>query len=240
MHKLGFVLIALLSGPSLFSYTFTSTEGAVFDGELARVEAQKVTIKRHQDGKTFVVGKDRFIEADQEYFESWAKANPRQNLPGLDVDRISLSCKSVGSSRDVIYRKTGKTLVDIDVSSSVYVTRDWFDVETVVTASVRDETERVKLKGNVIHVSASSLTGPVHARIYAVFFVKKGGVASIVKVDERNVVVDRGQGEFYSECRPISDYYGFGCVAVNLATGKLIGVDGSTHQIKEILTRKIR
>lgn len=239
MIKLIVASAILLLASSAHSYTFTSTTGSTFEGELVRVEADKVTIKRTSDKKVFSVDKTRFAAKDQEYFGRWAQENPKLNLPGIDVEHISLYCKSVRSESDIWVRKTGRTLVDIDISSDVYTTQNWIYVETTATAAVRDETERIKIKGRTIHVEASSLSGPVHARIYAVFFAKINGEPIIAEVDERNVLVDRGQGEFYSTCGAYPNYYGFGTVAVNLANGKLIGVDGSSHQIKQILTKKI-
>ena len=51
-------------------------------------------------------------------------------------------------------------------------------------------------------------------------------------------MIDRAQGELFTSCNPVENYYGYGTVAINLATGKMIGVAGSNHQIEQIMKRK--
>jgi hypothetical protein len=53
-------------------------------------------------------------------------------------------------------------------------------------------------------------------------------------------MVDRGKGEFFVSCNPVENYYGYGALVMNLATGKMIGVAGSNHSIKQILEQKGR
>ena len=239
MNHIKILLVFCALIPAAYSYTFTSKEGTTFEGELIRVESETVKVKRNSDKQEFTLPKSRLAEKDIEYCNKWAKDNPRLNLPGRDVSRISLRCRSVKSNDESLIRKTGNTLIDIDVWRSVHIDYDWITVETTVIATARAETEKVRLKGSTMHIQASSVSGPVHAKIYSVFFEKSGGEPRIFKVEEKYVQIDRGEGEFYSICTPIEDYYGHGAVAINLATGKLIGVDGTNHQIKQILTQKV-
>ena len=51
-----------------YSYTFTSNEGAEFDGELLQVESDSVTISRASDKTEFTLNKSRFSREDQKYF----------------------------------------------------------------------------------------------------------------------------------------------------------------------------
>jgi hypothetical protein len=233
-------LALILSAPLAYSYTFTSSEGSTFEGQLLRVEESQVTILRHADRKEFSIPKSRFIEADQEYFARWAKENPHLNFPGRGVSQISLRCTTARTNDESIIRETGRTFIDIDVSNSVYWDYHWLTVETTVTATARPETEKVRLKGATVHVRGSSVSGPVYTRIYTAFFVKSGGAPRIFRLDEKNVMVDRGHGEFFVSCDPIENYYGYGTLAMNLATGKMIGVAGSNHSIKQILEQKGR
>ena len=223
----------------VYSRTFISSDGRTFEGELIRVKAKDVLIERAADREEFSIPISRFSEADKSYFERWARENPRLNLPGRHVNRISLRASSVRSNDETLIQETGRTLVNIDVSSSVHIDYDWITVETTVTATARAETERIRLKGATFHVKASSVSGPVHARIYTVFFVKSGGNPKIFQVEEENVLVELSRGELFAQCQPVENYYGFGTVAINLATGKLLGVDGTNHQIKKILEQKI-
>ena len=220
------------------SYTFTSNEGAKFDGELLRVESETVTISRAFDKREFTLNKSRFCREDQKYFEEWAVENPYLNMPGRNVTQISLRVTTARTNDESIIRETGRTFIDIDVSNSVYWDYDWITVETTVTATARAETEKVRLKGVTVHVKGSSVSGPVYTRLYTAFFVKSGGVPRVFKVDESNVMIDRAQGELFSSCNPVENYYGYGTVAINLATGKMIGVAGSNRQIEQILKSK--
>lgn len=221
-----------------YSYIFSSIEGTTFEGQILRVEESQVTVIRNADQKVFTIPKSRFIEADQLHFERWAIENPHLNFPGHRVSKISLRCTTARTNDESIIRETGRTFVDINVSNSVYWEYNWLNVETTVTATTRAETEKVRLKGATVHVRGSSVSGPVYTRIYTAFFVKSGGTPKIFKLDERNVMVDRGKGEFLVKCDPIENYYGYGVLAINLSTGKMIGVDGSSHTIKQILEHK--
>jgi hypothetical protein len=240
VQKMKFTIYALLF--ALFSvgysYTFTSDEGAEFDGELLQVESDSVTISRASDKTEFTLNKSRFSREDQKYFEEWAANNPHLNMPGINVAQISLRATTARTNDESIIRKTGRTFIDIDVSNSAYWDYNWITVETTVTATARAETEKVRLKGATVHVKGSSVSGPVYTRLYTAFFVKSGGVPKIFKVNERNVMIDRAQGELFTSCNPVENYYGYGTVAINLATGKMIGVAGSNHQIEQIMKRK--
>ncbi|MGZ0654442.1 hypothetical protein ACWPKS_02440 [Coraliomargarita sp. W4R72] len=221
------------------AYTFTSSDGSQFDGEVLFVDSTEVEVRRSSDDVKFRVPKSRFSEADQHYFESWGRENPKLNLPGRGVTAISLRCKTARSNDESIIRETGRTLVDVEVTNSVYWDYDWITVETRVDVTARPEMEKVRLKGVTVHVQASSVSGPVMARIYTAFFMKSGSQRVIFQVDERNVKVGLGQGELYATCPPVENYYGYGTVAFNLATGKMIGIDASNHSIKQILDNKI-
>ena len=61
------------------AYTFTSSEGAKFDGSLLRVRSNSVTVKRTSDNTEFTLNKSRFSLKDQHYFEAWAETN--RNMP---------------------------------------------------------------------------------------------------------------------------------------------------------------
>jgi hypothetical protein len=132
-------------------------------------------------------------------------------------------------------RNTGRMLIDVDVSHSVYYNYDWITIDTRVDVTSRPETEKVRLKGATVHVKASSVSGPVMARIYTAFFVKSGSQRLIFQLDEKNVLVNLGQGELFATCPPVENYYGYGTIAFNMATGKMIGLDASNHTIKQIL-----
>ncbi|MBT62047.1 MAG: hypothetical protein CML13_02395 [Puniceicoccaceae bacterium] len=238
-YLLKLILLALTLNTAGHSYTFTSNDGASFEGQILQVEGNTVTVVRDSDKKEFSLPQSRFSEKDQAYFKQWAKENPQLNLPGRNVTQISLRCTTARTNDESIIRETGRTLIDVNVSSSVYWDYDWITVETTVTATARAETEKVRLKGATVHVKASSVSGPVFARIYTAFFVKSGGGAKIFKVDERNVRIDLGQGELYASCNPVENYYGYGTVAINLATGHMIGVAGSNHQIEQLMKKKV-
>lgn len=113
-------------------------------------------------------------------------------------------------------------------------------MDTRVDVTTRPETEKIRLKGATVHVKASSTSGPVLAKIYTAFFVKSEGERLIFKIDERNVKVDLGEGELFASCQPVENYYGYGTVAFNLATGKMIGTAASNHTIEKILKNKAR
>jgi hypothetical protein len=50
----------LLVAQSGFAYTFTSSDGAQFDGELISVSGETVTVQRDSDNIKFTVSKTRF------------------------------------------------------------------------------------------------------------------------------------------------------------------------------------
>ena len=78
--KLIFCLFFLIACLSIgHAYTFTSSEGAKFDGELLSVQSDIVTVKRVSDNTEFTLNKSRFSLEDQKYFEAWAKTN--HNMP---------------------------------------------------------------------------------------------------------------------------------------------------------------
>jgi hypothetical protein len=222
------------------AYTFTSSDGSQFEGEILFVDSTAVALRRSSDDAEFTVPKSRFSETDQAYFKKWVRENPKQNLPGRGVTAISLRCRTARSNDESMIRETGRTLIDVDVSHSVYWNYDWVTVETRVDVTARAETEKVRLKGATVHVQASSVSGPVMARIYTAFFIKSGKQRLIFQLDQRNVKVGLGQGELYATCPPVENYYGYGTVAFNLATGKLIGIDASNHSIKQILEDKVK
>jgi hypothetical protein len=238
--RLYLISVLWLIALPVFSYTFTSTDGAQFEGKLLGVDETSVTVLRIEDDTKFTLPKSRFSDKDQKYFEQWAKDNPRANLPGQDVTSISLRCTTSRTNDESEIRETGRTLVNVTLTQSVYWDYDWITVDTRVDVSSRPETEKIRLKGATIHVKASSVSGPVYARIYTAFFTKAGGNRAIFQLDERNVKVDLGEGEFYASCPPIEDYYGYGTVAFNLATGQMIGIAASNHTIKQILEKKVR
>ena len=87
------------------AYTFTSTEGAKFDGEILRVRNDSVTVKRASDNREFTLNKSRFSSEDQQYFEAWAETNRDlivySEVPGLEAsEHYTLSVKTAESSDD--------------------------------------------------------------------------------------------------------------------------------------------
>lgn len=222
------------------AYTFTSSDGSQFDGEILFVDSTAVELRRSSDDAEFTVPKSRFSETDQAYFKKWVRENPEQNLPGRGVTAISLRCTTARTNDESMIRETGRMLFDVDVSHSVYYNYDWITVDTRVDITARPETEKIRLKGATVHVQASSVSGPVVARIYTAFFIKSGRQRLIFQLDEKNVRVGLGQGELYATCPPVENYYGYGTVAFNLATGMLIGIDASNHSIKQILEDKAK
>lgn len=223
-----------------YSYTFTSTDGAQFEGKLLNVGHSSITVQRFEDNTKFTVPKSRFSQDDRKYFAQWAKENAEKNLPGRDVESISLRCSTARTNDESEIRETGRTLVDVNVSQSIYQDYDWITVDTRVDVTTRPETEKIRLKGATVHVKASSTSGPVLAKIYTAFFVKSEGERLIFKIDERNVKVDLGEGELFASCQPVENYYGYGTVAFNLATGKMIGIAASNHTIEKILKNKAK
>jgi len=232
MHA-AYTLVAFVS--LLNGYTFTSNDGVQFDGEVLFVNSTMVEVRRNSDGVAFQVAKSRFSDADQKHFKEWVRQNPKQHLPGGDVSQISLRCDTYRTNSDSIIRETGRTLIDVDVSNFIRVNYDWITVETRIGVTARAETEQINLKGRIIHVEASSVSGPVATRIYTAFFEKTGKERRIFQLDKRDVLVKLGEGDFYASCPSVENYYGYGTMAFNLTTGKLIGVAGSNHTIEEIL-----
>ena len=241
MSKFLYIFLCLLLCAKVNqAYTFTSSDGSQFDGQILFVDSTAVELRRSSDDAEFTVPKSRFSETDQAYFKKWVRENPEQNLPGRGVTAISLRCTTARTNDESMIRETGRMLFDVDVSHSVYYNYDWITVDTRVDITARAETEKVRLKGATVHVQASSVSGPVVARIYTAFFIKSGGQRLIFQLDEKNVRVGLGQGELYATCTPVENYYGYGTVAFNLATGKLIGIDASNHSIKQILEDKAK
>jgi hypothetical protein len=232
-------LFLLSFAGAVHAYTFTSSDGSQFDGEILFVDSTAVELRRSSDDAEFTVPKSRFSEIDQVYFKRWVRDNPEQNLPGRGVTAISLRCTTARTNDESMIRETGRILFDVDVSHSVYYNYDWLTVDTRVDVTARAETEKVRLKGATVHVQASSVSGPVVARIYTAFLIKSGKQRLIFQLDQRNVKVGLGQGELYATCPPVENYYGYGTVAFNLATGKLIGIDASNHNIEQLLKEKV-
>ena len=146
-----FTLLCSISS-ALAAYTFTSIDGAEFEGELLFVDEEEVEIQRSSDGVKFTVPKSRFSDNDLKYFDRWAKQNPEANLPGRDVNAISLRCSTSRTDDESIIRRTGRTLVDVDVTYSAYWNHDWITLDTQVNVTLRPETEKVRLKGATVHV----------------------------------------------------------------------------------------
>ena len=232
-----FVCLLILTNTNQ-AYTFTSTDGKQFDGEILFVDSTVVKVRRSSDGVVFTVPKSRFSSTDQSHFNKWLTQNPKRNLPGRGVSQISLRCTTSRTNDESMIRNTGRMLIDVDVSHSVYYNYDWITIDTRVDVTSRPETEKVRLKGATVHVKASSVSGPVMARIYTAFFVKSGSQRLIFQLDEKNVLVNLGQGELFATCPPVENYYGYGTIAFNMATGKMIGLDASNHTIKQILENK--
>ena len=85
------------------AYTFTSSEGAKFDGEILRVRSDRVTVKRASDNREFTLSKSRFSSEDQQYFEAWAETNRDlivySEVTGLEAsEHYSLSVKTMADN----------------------------------------------------------------------------------------------------------------------------------------------
>ncbi len=61
------------------AYTFTSSEGAKFDGVILQIRSDSVTVKRTLDNTEFTLNQSRFSLEDQQYFEAWAETS--RNMP---------------------------------------------------------------------------------------------------------------------------------------------------------------
>ena len=85
-------LCLLLCAKANQAYTFTSSDGSQFDGQILFVDSTAVELRRSSDDAEFTVPKSRFSEIDQAYFKRWVRDNPEQNLPGRGVTAISLRC----------------------------------------------------------------------------------------------------------------------------------------------------
>ncbi|HCR37572.1 MAG TPA: hypothetical protein DIU37_05420, partial [Opitutae bacterium] len=73
MKLIVFLLLILTFLSVGHAYTFTSSEGAKFDGIVLRVQSDSVTVKRTSDNKEFTLKKSRFSADDQKYFEVWER-----------------------------------------------------------------------------------------------------------------------------------------------------------------------
>ena len=74
--KLIFCILILIACLSIgHAYTFTSSDGAKFEGELLSVRSDSVRVKRASDNTEFTLNKSRFSSEDQKYFEAWAETN---------------------------------------------------------------------------------------------------------------------------------------------------------------------
>ena len=89
-HFLKLITLALALSADGNSYTFTSNDGASFEGKILQVDGNTVTVVRDSDKNEFSLPQSRFSEKDQAYFKQWAKENPQLNLPGRNVAQISL------------------------------------------------------------------------------------------------------------------------------------------------------
>ena len=72
MKLIVFLLLFLTHSSIGNAYTFTSSEGAKFDGIVLEVQTDSVTVKRASDNTEFTLKKSRFSADDQQYFETWA------------------------------------------------------------------------------------------------------------------------------------------------------------------------
>ena len=79
MKLIVFPLLLILCSSIGHAYTFTSSEGATFDGEILKVQSDSATVKRASDNTVFTLQKSRFSLEDQQYFEAWGENN--RSLP---------------------------------------------------------------------------------------------------------------------------------------------------------------
>ena len=116
------LLIACLS--TGHAYTFTSSEGAKFDGELLRVRSESVRVKRASDNTEFTLNKSRFSSEDQQYFEAWAETNrdmPNgRRLQAIIADKYSRDSIYIGGTTG--WKKREKGTGDIIDREFSYVT----------------------------------------------------------------------------------------------------------------------
>ena len=106
------------------AYTFTSSEGAKFDGEVLRVQSDSVRVKRASDNTEFTLKKSRFSLEDQQYFEAWAETNrdmPNgRRLQTIIADKYSQDSLYIGGTTG--WKKREKGTGDIIDREFSYVT----------------------------------------------------------------------------------------------------------------------
>lgn len=214
-------LVLLLLAACAEAHEFTSIDGASFRGTLVLVEPETVTIKRDSDGKEFTLPKSRFSEADRTYFINAVRYNPKLAIPGRNVQRISLRVKTISRT------------VDYDDSK-----------RSSATAGSEGAIAKIEKRGGnrssgaSVLAEASSISGPVMARIHILFYAK--GSSGHAHSTHEDIIIDSTKHKAVATCPPIRDFYGFGTVAVNLATGSVVGIDASNHQIKKLLEVQAR
>lgn len=104
-----------------YAYTFTSQDGATFDGEVVSVESEMVTILRAADQRRFTVAKARFSEKDQQYFADWVNDNPQgesqeNSFAAQDDDAVPKRVLFIGNS----YTKHIRSTLDEALKASPY------------------------------------------------------------------------------------------------------------------------
>lgn len=62
---------------------FTSTDGRKLNGEVLALKGDNVVLK--VGTRNYTIPRDRFIEADQKYFEEWAANEAKNKVPDLEV-----------------------------------------------------------------------------------------------------------------------------------------------------------
>ena len=72
------------------AYTFTSTEGASFDGEFVSVDAamEIVAIRRSSDQLVCTIPVARFSAIDRDYFEAWIDQKRQDELVGMAPKKV--------------------------------------------------------------------------------------------------------------------------------------------------------
>jgi len=209
---------------------FESNRGETFVGQIIEVNENNVTILKSSDNKTYTTPWNRFSLEDRNYFSKILSS--KETALGSDVTSIRIRCKSLKINKSADVRYTGRTLVDVDsYISDSYIYGDYLYVETTTRTTTRPETIVTPLRTAKVLVEASSTSGPVNVRLFFAYYYRGLTGPTIHKVIKRDVIVDRGEGSAIFETEGFKDYYGYGVLAVNMATGIVIGYHSPSRGI---------
>ena len=151
-----------------------------------------------------------------------------------------LRCRTGSFDVERFSRETGRTYHSINVEQSVWVNYEWIEIDTRVTVNEHRDTESVRTRATEVKISLSTLQGEVDVKVYAVFYAQPHKDRIIADVKEKVLRVDRTTPDIVLHSRAIEDYDGYAVAVFNLATGKLLETDGSTHYMEKQLKKDIK